>query len=84
MRNILWERKETYYVPQWHMKKVCNDYKRPEALWVAFPLNYMVSFALWLEFKWQVFRHKPTWIDKKVRQLTEERLNEINKRRWYL
>ena len=39
-----------------------------------FPFHYLVTFCWWINYYWNSYRHKPTWIDKKLK----------NERRIYL
>jgi hypothetical protein len=56
------------------MKRAYCDYMRREIVMVAFPLNYIVSLAWWLNLKWGEFRHKPTWLDAIIKQRAETRI----------
>lgn len=73
IKKLIISRLENYYIQPWWMKRAYYDCMRREIVMVAFPLNYIVSLAWWLNLKWGEFRHKPTWLDAIIKQRAETR-----------
>jgi hypothetical protein len=73
IKKFIISRLEDYYIQPWWMKRAYYDCQRREIVMVAFPLNYIVSLAWWLNLKWGEFRQKPTWLDAIIKQRDEAR-----------
>ena len=74
INKLIISRLENCYIQPWWMKRAYYDYMRREIVMVAFPLNYIVSLAWWLNLRWGEFRHKPTWLDAIIKQRAETRI----------
>ena len=74
IKKLIICRLEDCCITPWWMKRAYCDYMRREIVMVAFPLNYIVSLAWWLNLKWGEFRHKPTWLDAIIKQRAETRI----------
>ena len=61
--TVIYRKVSTYCHTPWWMKHAYFDASLNKRVMVAFPLNYVFSFAWFLNLKWGEFRHKPTWID---------------------
>lgn len=64
LKSFIYQRvSEACYTPRW-MKLAHRDFATRESVMVAFPLNYLVQFAWWLNLHWSNFRHQRSWIDQ--------------------
>lgn len=54
------------------MKSAYLKYETNSAMYVVFPLNYIVQFVWFLNLTWCKFRTKPSWIDKKALEYASE------------
>jgi hypothetical protein len=66
MKNLIYQRVQWFIVPPYWMKSAYFDYKINSAMYVIFPLNYIVQFVWFLNLAWSKFKSKPSWIDKKA------------------
>ena len=77
VRRVDWiiiDRSPDWCVTNWWMKCAYRDYARREAVMVAWPFNYVVQLAWMLNLAWSRYRHRKSWIDRKV----EERMSSAN------
>jgi hypothetical protein len=42
--------------------------ERNQLLFVAFPLNFAVSLAWWIQCKWAIYACSPSWIENEIRR----------------
>lgn len=66
--NILFEKINPNIVPKWWMCRAYYDYQSDRKVMVMFPFHYLVAFCWWINYYWNSYRHKPTWIDKKLKK----------------
>ncbi len=66
MKNLIYQRVSWHIVPPYWMKSAYFDYRYNSAVYVIFPLNYLVQVAWFLNLAWCKFKNKPSWIDKKA------------------
>jgi len=45
-----------------------QSWERDDAVYVAFPLNLLVSLAWWVQDKWAKKANAPSWIEREIRQ----------------
>ena len=72
MKNLIYRRVQSYIVPPYWMKSAYFDYRINSAMYVVFPLNYIVQFVWFLNLAWCKFKSKPSWIDKKALEYANE------------
>jgi len=66
MRDLIYRRLKDCFVPPWWMACAYRDWARNQYVWVVWPLHYLVQFIWWLNFKWNGYRSKRSWIDRQV------------------
>lgn len=69
--NIFFVRQRDFLVPPRWMVRAYMDRSRRENVYVAWPLNYLVQFAWWLNLKWAQYQHRPSWIDNEIKKRTQ-------------
>ena len=77
VRRVDWliiDRTPDWCMTNWWMKCAYRDYARREAVMVAWPMNYLVQAAWMANLAWSRYRHRKSWIDRKV----EERMSSAN------
>ena len=74
--NIFFERVDDWFMDRPWMAMAYYDYPRGQRVMVMFPFHYVVRFVWWLNYLWNRFRHKESWIDK----LAKERYNRWKER----
>lgn len=67
-KAILFVRVPDCCVTPWWMKSAYYDVRRNEVVMVAWPLNYLVQLAWMANLAWSRYRHRPSWIDKKLNE----------------
>lgn len=72
MRNLIYQRVSWHIIPPYWMKSAYFDYRINSAMYVIFPLNYIVQFVWFLNLAWCKFKSKPSWIDKKALEYASE------------
>lgn len=55
-----------YMVPPWWMKRAYYSAVRNQFLMVAWPFNYFVLFAWWVNQVWRSYTVAESWIDKEI------------------
>lgn len=64
---------EGFRTPGW-MALAYFDHSRCEAVMVIWPLHYLVQFGYWVNYRWSMYRHKPSWIDREIERQYHRRL----------
>jgi len=59
-------------LPPWYYGLVYIDYMHREDIFAPIPLNYIIRLARSIEYCWDRFRSKPTWIDRRVEKFIRE------------
>ncbi len=76
MNGILWEWIKPWMEPRRWMAFAVYSAKRDKQLFVAFPLNYVVALAWWLNDRWATAATAESWIEREVgRRLEAEKRN---------
>lgn len=79
-RRVIVDRVPEACATPWWMKLAYYDVCRREAVMVAWPLNYLVQVAWALNLAWSRYRHRPSWIDRRVAmQMEVERLKWVQR-----
>jgi len=50
------------------MARAYYDYQSDQKVMVMFLFHYLITFCWWVNYYWNTYRHKPTWIDKKLKK----------------
>jgi len=51
---------------RWWMALAYYRYLDRRLVMVIWPIHYAFQAARWLEWKWNAYRHRPSWIDRHV------------------
>jgi len=71
-RKIYKIRTEGEIIPPWYYGLVYIDYIHGKDIFAPIPLNYIIRLARNIEYCWDTFRSKPTWIDRRVERFISE------------
>lgn len=75
MKKYIYQWLSPKYVPPRWMAFTCYSCMRNEYLWVAFPLNLLVSVAWWAQDRWARAACAPSWIEREVQARQDRRCN---------
>ena len=70
MRFLFKWQSRNFYAPRW-MAFAYYSARRNECLFVAYPLNFLVALAWWIQDRWARHTGNPSWIEREV----ERRMN---------
>lgn len=56
---------------KWHALAY-HDYMRRRSVMVIWPFHYVLMFAFWISCAWDEYRHRPSWIDRRIREAIEK------------
>lgn len=64
--EIFYEKIPTHQVSKWWQCKAFYSFRKNKDLMVIFPFHYVVNFFWWLNLRWSIYSHKPSWIDQEI------------------
>lgn len=80
MRNLIYEWVDDNFRPRRWMAFVYYSVERDRILYVAFPLNLLVTAFWWVQDKWAEKANAPSWIEREVEARSQRRDSTIRRR----
>ena len=80
MRNLIYEWVDDYIRPRRWMACVYYCAERNRLLFVAFPLNLLVTAFWWAQDKWAEKANAPSWIEREIEARIARRDSTIRRR----
>jgi hypothetical protein len=79
-RSMIYRWEEGRAMPPRWMAASFYSCARNRILYVAFPLNLIVTLAWWVQDRWAKSANAPSWIETEVRRRVEHRVQTSNGR----
>lgn len=67
-KDIIYEYNEPCCRSRWWQALAYRDPAARKDLMVIWPLHYAVQAFRWLQWKWDAYRHRPSWIDRHAKE----------------
>lgn len=72
-------------MPPFYYGRTHKDWEKSTTIFHIIPINYIIRFGMLIKYKWDVFRSRPSYVDKKIAEAaawkrllkTEEIVNKV-------
>ena len=78
MNIIKYERVQGERLPPFCYGLAYREISRPVAVFYLVPINYIIRFVMYISHRWDRYRSRPSWVDKKVEEEVHRRISNLS------